>query len=275
MKYRRDLDFHRTDFGSFYDELPLWSAPFGRMLLERVPLRPDATILDVGAGTGFLGIELAQRCGPGSTVFAVDSWPEAVRRLRAKLEYFEIENVRVIEGDAAELDVPDGSIDLVVSNLGINNFENAAEVLRRCHRATRSGGELWLSTNLTGHMQELYDAFRETLEDVGLPERIPALEEHVAHRGTVESVRELVESAGFEVFEVARDSFRIRFASGAAIFGHYFLRLGFVSAWRDLLPAEDVEKTFDRLVEKLDRLAEEEGDIALTIPVAVFGARRA
>lgn len=52
MKYLAEIDFDAPDVGDLYDELPLWSAPFGLLLLDRVPVRPDLTILDIGAGTG-------------------------------------------------------------------------------------------------------------------------------------------------------------------------------------------------------------------------------
>jgi arsenite methyltransferase len=52
----------------------VWSAPCGLLLLERVPMKPGLTLLDVGAGTGFMTVELAQRWGPHATVIAVDPW---------------------------------------------------------------------------------------------------------------------------------------------------------------------------------------------------------
>src|SRR5947209_7079368 len=104
--------------------MPLWSAPFGLMLLEQVPLRTGMTILDVGAGTGFMTIELAQRCGPDARVIAVDPWAAAMKRLSRKLDHLGIQNVRAIVEDVAAIDLPSASVDLIVSNLGISNFDD-------------------------------------------------------------------------------------------------------------------------------------------------------
>src|SRR5205809_783687 len=119
MHYLEEIDLKTPEFGDLYDELPLWSAPFGLMLLEHVPMRPGMTILDVGAGTGFMSIELAQRCGAEAVVIAVDPWEAAMKRLTRKLENLSIRNVRTLVQDAATIDLPDGSVDLIVSNLGI------------------------------------------------------------------------------------------------------------------------------------------------------------
>jgi arsenite methyltransferase len=54
MKYLAAVDPTHSEFGELYDELPLWSAPFGLLLLERVPMRPGLTVLDVGAGTALV-----------------------------------------------------------------------------------------------------------------------------------------------------------------------------------------------------------------------------
>ena len=45
------------------DELSLWSARFGLLLLEHVELRSGMQILDLGCGTGFPTFELAQLGG--------------------------------------------------------------------------------------------------------------------------------------------------------------------------------------------------------------------
>ena len=204
MQYLEPVDSTHPAFGDLYDELPLWSAPFGLLLLERVPLRLGLTILDVGAGTGFLTVELAQRCGPQATVIAVDPWEAGMRRLQRKIEHLGIENVRLIEHDAVELDLPDASIDVVVSNLGINNFANADAVLRTCFRVTKPGGRLLLTTNLVGHMREFYDVYRATLMELELADRLATLDAHINHRATLASVAAQLAHAGFELLTVQR-----------------------------------------------------------------------
>ena len=91
MHYLEEIDFKTPEFGDLYDELPLWSAHFGLMLLENVSLGSGTTILDVGAGTGFMSIELAQRCGSKAQVIAVDPWEAAINRLNRKLNHLGIQ----------------------------------------------------------------------------------------------------------------------------------------------------------------------------------------
>ena len=270
----KPLDTNDPEFGDFNDELPLWSAPFGLMLLERVPMRAGITILDVGAGTGFLTIELAQRCGPRSTIIAVDPWEVAVRRLRRKIEYLGIDNVRVIERDAAALDLPDASIDVIVSNLGINNFANVDAVLRVCFRVARPAARLLLTTNLVGHMREFYEVYRDTLVELGLEDRLAALAAHIDHRATVKSATARLTAAGFEVVAVDTGEFRMRFGDGSSLLRHSLIRIGFLPAWREVVLPDSAERTLAALERKLNALADERGELALTIPAACIEARK-
>jgi SAM-dependent methyltransferase len=268
----RDYDYREPGFGTFFDELPLWSAPFGLLLLEHVPLRTGVTVLDLAAGTGFVSVELAQRCGVGSSVIAVDPWTSGLDRLRDKIAFLELKNVRVLECDAAEMDLPEESVDLVVSNLGINNFENPNEVLARCVHVAKAGATFALTTNVVGHMDEFYAAFRETLGELGLHSCFDALDAHVAHRGTVDSVRALLEAAGLDVRRVVTDSFRMRFADGASFLGHFLVRLGFLPSWRSVVPDADVERTFAALERSLDARAARDGCLTLTVPMVYVEA---
>ena len=272
--YLESIDYQAGGFADLYDELPLWSAPFGLMLLDRVPLKPGLTVLDVGAGTGFLSLELAERCGPMSRVVAVDPWAGGIERLRAKIAQRGLTNVTLLEQDAAALDLPDTSVDVIVSNLGINNFADAAGVLRQCARVARPGATQILTTNLAGHMAEFYAIYRQVLLDLGHDDRLFALEEHVGHRGTVDTVTALIESGGFSVTEVERSAFRWRFADGTALLRHFFIRLGFIQGWKGVARPDAVIETFSALEAALNAAARERGELALTIPMACISARK-
>ncbi|TDU88490.1 methyltransferase family protein [Kribbella voronezhensis] len=239
-----------------YDELPLWSAPFGQLILEHVPLRRGQTIVDLGAGTGFLTVELAQRSA-AARVIAVDPWAEAMEVLRRKVDYLGLTNVELVTADASALDLPDSSVDVVVSNLGVNNFDNAAAVLTECHRVLRPGGRLLLSTNLVGHMAEFYDAFRSVYDG-------KALDDHIAHRADVDGTLELLQRAGFTASVVASTEFRMRFADGTALLNHYFIKLGFLDGWLAIAGQE----VLDAVEQELNR----RGEVSLTVPAACFDA---
>src|SRR5262249_41759602 len=157
-------------------------------------------------------------------------------RLRRKIEYLGIENVRLVERDAADLDLPEASVDVVVSNLGINNFANADAVLRTCFRVTKPGGRLLLTTNLVGHMQEFYDVYRATLLELGFAERLAALDAHINHRATLASVTAQLTRTGFLLLAVTTDASRMRFADGWSFLRHAFIRLAFLPAWMSVVP---------------------------------------
>jgi len=272
MKYLEEIDDKTPEFGDFYDELPLWSAPFGMMLLEHVGLRPGMTILDVGAGTGFLTIELAQRCGSDAKVIAVDPWEPAMKRLIRKLDHLGIQNVRTIVQEVATIDLPDASVDLIVSNLGINNFDHPEVALRSCFRVAKPGASLFLTTNLVGHMGEFYDSYRSVLLELGFSDRLASLDAHINHRATVDSVRALLEREGFKFIEAVTRSFRERFVDGSSLLRHHFIRLGFVPAWKSVVPEGAVETTFAALEHRLNTIAAERGELSLTIPAACIRA---
>jgi arsenite methyltransferase len=59
-----------------------------------------------------------------------------------------------------------------------------------------------------------------------------------------------------------------RFADGSALLRHHFIRLGFLDAWKAILPRADWEMFFSRLETNLNSLAADKGDISLTIPMA-------
>jgi len=263
---RFDLD--SPELVSALDEVSLWSAMFGLLLLKHVRLKPGMKVLDVGCGIGFPLLELAQRLGPSSKVVGIDPWAAALNRARRKAAALKIRNVEIHEGDGAALPFADREFDLIVSNIGVNNFDDPEAVFAQCRRVSKPSAQIVLTTNPRGHMEEFYELFASTLKELDLSRRLGRLKDHIDHRMSAEGISEMLERAGFRVVRLVRDTFPMRFADGSAMLGHAFMRIGFLDGWRSVLePAEEAE-FFPRLESNLNRLAQAKGALELTIPAA-------
>jgi ubiquinone/menaquinone biosynthesis C-methylase UbiE len=223
-----------------YDETSLWSARFGALLLEHLELRTNIRGLDVGCATGFPLFELAHVHGPGSHWTGIDPWAEAINRARRKLNVYGLNNVELHTGDAVSMPFDDQSFDLIVSNLGINNFDDPAAVMRECFRVAKRGARIVLTTNVTGHMAEFYDLFR-----AAAPEHAATITRQEQHRGSKESVSGLLETAGFEMTRTIEDEFFLRFANGSAMFRHFLVQF-FVEGWRTVVDDDAVYAKLER-----------------------------
>jgi arsenite methyltransferase len=262
------IDLNDSDIVSAYDELPLWSAMFGLLLLKYVPLKKGLNVLDVGCGTGFPLLELAQRLGPTCKVYGIDPWQPALARAEQKARLWNVQNVELNLGDAAAMPFSDRQFDLIVSNLGVNNFNDPEAVLRECWRVAKPAAKIVLTTNLQGHMQEFYDVFETTLLELGRQTAIDALNLHIEKRATIEKMVTLFGKGGFGVKKVHQESTWMRFTDGSALLRHYFIKLGFLDAWKDVIESTEQEEVFARLEGNLNHVAKEEGELRLTIPMA-------
>jgi ubiquinone/menaquinone biosynthesis C-methylase UbiE len=261
------LDFANPELVAVYDEVFLWSARFGELLFKHLPLRRSARVLDLACGTGFPLFELAHRLGRSCELVGVDVWKEALERARRKLKVYGLSNVQLVEADGAALPFPDSSFDLIVSNLGVNNFANPQAALAECFRVLKAGGTLALTTNLQGHMHEFYKVFREVLTELHKTGYLARLQAQEAHRGTKASVSQLLQEAGFTIAKTGEDSFQMRYLDGSAFFNHWLTKLGFLEGWRGVLAPADEEAVFGLLEARLNGLAEARGELRMTIPM--------
>jgi ubiquinone/menaquinone biosynthesis C-methylase UbiE len=268
------FDFADPDFPAILDELSLWSARFGMLLLDNLKLVPGIRALDIGCGSGFPLFELAQLHGEGCEFTGVEVWDEALERARWKLNTYKLNNVSLLKVDGHTLPFPDDYFDLIVSNLGVNNFENPLEVLNECARVSRTGARLVLTTNLLGHMQEFYQVYREALTELELTSFLPALAIQEEHRGTKESLCNLVEQTNFKVTRLVESSFNYRFLNAQALLNHFFIRIGFVDGWRTVLPPEERVRVFQTIEQKLNALAAQQGELKLGVPMLYLEAVR-
>lgn len=82
--------------------VPMTKQEIRILSLAKARIKPDATVYDIGAGTGSLSVEAA-RLAPQGTVYALERNPEGVALIRANAANFMVSNVVVKEAEA-----PDG-----------------------------------------------------------------------------------------------------------------------------------------------------------------------
>lgn len=261
---------------SAIDELPFWSAPFGLKLLQTITMRSNCSILDIGCGTGFPLVELAQRFGKSSHVYGIDPWEKALERINLKLRAFNIPNAIVQAGVAEKLPFPDSFFELIVSNNGLNNVQDLDKSIAECARVCKPGGEFAQVYNLSGSMIEFYNVFEEILTQENLDDSVVKMKEHIYHkRRPVEEVVEILRKNQFTDIWVTKEEFCLRYTDGSAMLNHSFISHWFLPSWKELVPEDMLEKIFTLVEEKLNAIAKEKGELTLTIPFALIDCKKA
>ena len=272
---KSNFNLDDRDTVSIIDELPLWSAPFGLKLLDTIKLRPNITALDIGFGLGFPLLEVAQRLGNSSKVYGIDPWKAAIERTQTKINILGLTNVELIEGVAENIPLPDNSIDLIVSNNGINNVQDLEKVMNECKRVAKQSAQFVATVNLDGTMIEFYNELEKVLVEEGLNENVIKLKKHIYEkRKPVEEMLNLFEKNEFKIINVDRDSFKYRYLNATAMFNHSFIRLAFMDSWIDLVPANKVNKIFTQVENRLNIKAQNDGEMTLTVPFVLIDAKK-
>lgn len=86
-------------------KVPMTKSEVRAVCLSKLKLNAGLNILDIGAGTGSVTIE----CGVlGSNVVAIERNPQGVELIKANIEKFELNNIKIIKGSAPS-DLPKDS----------------------------------------------------------------------------------------------------------------------------------------------------------------------
>ncbi|MGY1752259.1 class I SAM-dependent methyltransferase [Blastococcus sp. SYSU D01042] len=101
-------------------------------------LRPGLDLLDVGCGPGTITVDLAARVAPGR-VLGLDLSPDPLDEARAAAERAGVE-VTFAVGDVYDLDLPDGSVDVVHAHQVLQHLTDPVAALREMARVCRPGG---------------------------------------------------------------------------------------------------------------------------------------
>ncbi len=115
--------------------------PLGQ-IVEALALRPSMVVADIGAGTGYFSIPMAESAEAPQRIYAVDLQPEMLALLRAKLTPALADRIVLREGTAIATTLPDASCDLVLLANIWHELDNTADVLSECRRILRPDGRI-------------------------------------------------------------------------------------------------------------------------------------
>jgi arsenite methyltransferase len=112
-------------------------------VLDRAHLQPGETLLDVGCGNGLIGFAALER-GAREVVFADVSAPllDDCRELASKAGL--LGRCRFVESPAEQLDIADGSVDVVTTRSVLIYVKAKDRAFREFHRVLRPNGRISL-----------------------------------------------------------------------------------------------------------------------------------
>jgi arsenite methyltransferase len=139
VRFGGDPEAHRQDLAEFY-------YPVRDKVLDKAELRPEDTVLDVGAGDGLVAFGALDRLGPGGQVIFSDISQDLLDHCRKAAEAEGVlQRCRFLLAPADQLSaVAAGSVDVVTTRSVLIYVKDKATALREFFRVLGPGGRISL-----------------------------------------------------------------------------------------------------------------------------------
>jgi len=108
-------------------------------------LQEGQTVLDLGSGAGLDAFVASQKVGPHGKVIGIDMTPEMVHKAQQYAREGRYKNVEFKVGQIEHVPLPDGSVDVIISNCVINHCPDKLASFKEALRVLRPGGRILIS----------------------------------------------------------------------------------------------------------------------------------
>lgn len=146
--------------------------PWARELLAFVPPARGNAVLDVAAGTGAVAQTAAQIVGPSGRVIACDVSPLMLAGVGLETAN-DRAAVELLESPADHLALPDGMVDAVYCQQGLQFMPDRPAVMTEMLRVLRPGGSLGIAVWSDESPPEPFASYARILQEHGVPEPYP------------------------------------------------------------------------------------------------------
>jgi ubiquinone/menaquinone biosynthesis C-methylase UbiE len=114
-----------------------------QLAIDSIQLPANATIADIGAGTGYYTFKLAPKV-PTGKVYAVELQDELIAELNKRKKSLNVNNMEVIKGTVTSPNLPENAIDLAIMVDVYHELEFPVEVLSSIRKSLKKDGRLLL-----------------------------------------------------------------------------------------------------------------------------------
>jgi ubiquinone/menaquinone biosynthesis C-methylase UbiE len=181
-------------------------------LVDRLDPQPGQTILDLAAGTGETGFLAAQRLGAGGRLITSDLSPSMLEAAQRLAPSFGVTNAEFRIVDAEAVDLPDASVDGVLSRFGYLLKGDPPPGLAEVRRVLRPGGRFAFAVWAAREQNRWMTVPADVMVERGHLAPESEEETRLSAKRNPSSIRRLLSDAGFGEAEIEELPVAYRFA---------------------------------------------------------------
>ncbi len=161
-----------------------------KKMLDKLELKKDSTVLELGCGPGYFSIELARAIPQGKLVL-FDIQQEMLDMAKKRMENAKIINVEYLQGDACVLPMKNREFDAVLMASVLGEISDRNACLQEVIRVLRPGGLLAVTELKAGDPHAIKPSeIRQYTKEAGFIH-------HKIYRGLLQSTSVYVKSLWF------------------------------------------------------------------------------